>query len=136
VKRKIPVATIAIVAIILLALLLPASSLPDGPGVPGLDKLVHALLFLALAVAMRAELGLGDGRSVGLAIVAALAVAAATEALQLAVDGRSADPYDAAADMAGFVVGLMLSRPLSAIALGFSAMVRRASRLASRRRRY
>jgi len=107
VKKRIPVATIAIVATILLALLLPASSLPDGPGVPGLDKLVHALLFLALAVAMRAELGLRDGRSVGIAV--------------------------AAADIAGFVVGLTLSGPLSAIALRFAAMVRRA---ASRRGRY
>ncbi len=115
-------------AVILVALLLPASSLPDGPGVPGADKLVHALLFLALAVAMHADLGLGDGRSVGLAVVAALAFAAATEALQLGVDGRSADSLDVVADAAGFVIGLMIRRPSSALARRLAALARRAAR--------
>lgn len=123
-----PVATLAVMAVILVALLLPGSSLPDGPGVPGSDKLVHALLFLALAVAMHADLGLGDGRSVGLAVVAALAFAAATEALQLGVDGRSADSLDVVADAAGFVIGLMIRRPSSALALRLAALARRAAR--------
>ena len=108
--RKFPALTIIVVSLILVAILLPASALPDAPGIPGLDKLAHFTMFIALAVAVRFDFGLGSRRRLVLAFSAALAFSALTEALQLLADGRSAELLDMFADIAGFAAGLAVRR--------------------------
>lgn len=108
--RKFPAFTIIIASLILVAVLLPASALPDAPGLPGLDKLAHFAMFLALAVAVRFDFSLGSRRRLALAFFAALAFSALTEALQLLADGRSAQLPDMFADIAGFAAGLAVWR--------------------------
>ena len=122
-SRRFPFPTTATAALILVAVLLPGSALPEGPGVPGLDKLVHAVLFFGLALAAQLDFGLDGRRRVAVALVAALFFSALTEALQLAVDGRSSELLDMAADMGGFVVGLACRRPLARAARRAAAIV-------------
>ena len=111
--KRFPFPTVATAALILVAVLLPGSALPEGPGIPGLDKIVHAVLFLALAAAAQLDFGLDGGRRAAAALVAALAFSALTETLQLAVDGRASELADMIADMGGFIVGLAARRPLA-----------------------
>lgn len=105
-----PVPTILVAALILVAVLLPGSSLPDAPGIPGFDKIVHFILFGSLAVAARRDFGLAARRQLLTALVAAVLFSALTEALQLLVDGRSSELVDMVADLAGFAAGLLLTR--------------------------
>jgi len=111
--QRIPVPTIVVTVLILVAVLLPGSSMPDSPGIPGFDKLVHFAMFLMLATAMHNDFHLAGKCSVSLAIAAALAFSALTEALQLKVDGRSAEFVDMIADMAGFAAGIIARKPLA-----------------------
>ncbi len=114
---RLPVPTLFVTALILVAVLLPGSSLPDAPGIPGLDKMAHFTLFLMLAVAMQMDFSLAGARRLGLALVAVLAFSALTEALQLMVDGRSSEMLDMVADMAGFITGLVWRRRLAGLAV-------------------
>jgi VanZ family protein len=113
--QRIPVTTIVVTILILVAVLLPGASLPDSPGIPGFDKLVHFVMFLILAAAALRDFQLAGRRRVALAIIASLAFSALTEALQLMVDGRSSELVDMAADMAGFIVGIIARRPLAGL---------------------
>jgi len=131
--KRLPAPTIAVVALILVAVLLPGSSLPDSPGIPGLDKIVHCALFLMLAVAAHLDFSLSGRRRIGAAVAAALAFAALTETLQIMVDGRSSEILDMVADMTGFILGVLARRPLSAFA---AKAGRSAARLLGRRRGY
>ena len=93
--------TAAVVAS-LVVLFAPAGDVPSAP--PGVDKVVHGLLFLALAM---------TGRWAGLrsaALLPALVVyAGGSEVVQgLDVIGRTASVADWAADVAGVLVGLAL----------------------------
>ncbi|PKL08355.1 MAG: hypothetical protein CVV51_09420 [Spirochaetae bacterium HGW-Spirochaetae-7] len=108
--RNFPVLTAIVAALILVAVLLPPSALPDAPGIPGLDKLVHFTMFIVLALATRRDFNLGGRRRLALAVIAAIAFSVLTEALQLLVDGRSAEFLDMLADIAGFAAGLVVSR--------------------------
>ena len=80
----------------------PASDVP--PASPGVDKVVHLLVFAVLALSGRWA---GIGRN---ALVAGLLLyAAASELIQgLPPVGRSASVDDVAADVAGVVVGLLV----------------------------
>lgn len=72
-----------------------------GSGPPGADKLVHALLFGALAVTTRWRFG---PALTGLALVAAYAVL--SELVQGALlPSRSGDAYDVVADGLGAIAG-------------------------------
>ncbi|MHA6795265.1 VanZ family protein [Pseudonocardia bannensis] len=78
----------------------PASGVPSAP--PGVDKLIHLLVFAALA---------GTGRWAGLPLrplaVALVAYAAGSEMLQAVLPiGRSGDVLDALVDVAGIALGL------------------------------
>ena len=89
-----------VVVLSLVVLFAPARDVPGAP--PGVDKLVHALLFLALAA---------TGRWAGLrpaALGAALVVyAAGSEVLQgLAAIGRTTAVADWVADVVGVAAGL------------------------------
>jgi hypothetical protein len=88
------------VLVSLAVLFVPASGVPVAP--PGVDKLVHVLLFAALAVTARWA-GIGVRAVAGLL----LGYAAASELLQaLPVLGRSAELVDWLADAGGVLVGL------------------------------
>jgi hypothetical protein len=93
----------AVVALISLAVLFaPADDVPFAP--PGVDKLVHAGLFAALALSGRWA---GIGRT-GLAVLLVV-YAAVSEVLQgLTPLNRSASPADWLADVAGLLLGLLL----------------------------
>lgn len=109
-RRRVPYATIIVVAVILTAVLLPGSSLPRGPAFPGFDKLVHGGMFLALALAAGLDFRLAGAGRLLAALAAASIFAALTEVSQLFVPGRSCDGYDLLGDVLGFAVGLMLHR--------------------------
>lgn len=108
---KVPMATVAVSCLILVAVSLPGSSLPEGPGIPGLDKAVHCLLFLSLAVAVRRDFRPRGLKAILAAAAFGLGFSILTEAIQLAVDGRSAELLDAIADLAGFVIGMTVRLP-------------------------
>jgi VanZ family protein len=89
--------------------MLYAPSLPDAvpPPVPFADKLVHCVAF-ALATAVWSRL---TGRT---ALVAALfsAHGVVSEFIQAALPARSADPWDALADLAGVALGIWVAATL------------------------
>jgi VanZ family protein len=92
----------AAIGVSLVVLFTPASGVPTAP--PGVDKLVHATLFAALAVSGRWA-GLGAVR-----LAVALAVyAAGSELIQgLTPLNRSMSLADWVADAAGILLGLAL----------------------------
>jgi len=122
---RLPLPTILVTALILVAVSLPGSSLPDAPGIPGLDKIVHFTLFLMLAVSVQLDFNPSGSRRLLLTVVLGLAFSALTEAIQLFVDGRSSEWLDMIADMAGFLVGLAARRPLAAFTLKCCTAARR-----------
>jgi VanZ family protein len=122
---RFPIPTLLVTALILVAVSLPGSSLPDAPGIPGLDKIVHFTLFLMLAVAVQLDFNPAGTRRLLFTLVLALAFSALTEAIQLFVDGRSSELMDMLADMAGFLVGLVARRPLEAFTLRCCTAARR-----------
>ena len=77
---------------------------PSTGGVPGVDKVVHVAVFAALVWAgRRARLAAVPG------LVVALVHAPVSEALQhWVLPGRSGDPLDVVADVAGVVLGAVL----------------------------
>lgn len=84
-------------------LLLPPS--PESGGwldLPGADKLLHAGAFGLLALLLERAT-----RRPALSLLLAALYGVATELLQLTAAGRSADPFDALADLAG--AGLALA---------------------------
>ena len=93
---------VGVVVLSLVVLFTPARDVPGAP--PGVDKLVHAVLFLGLAA---------TGRWAGLrpaALGAALVVyAAGSEVLQgLPAVGRTTSVADWVADVVGLLTGLAL----------------------------
>jgi len=120
-SRPIPLLTVIVTVLILVAVMLPSSSLPDAPGIPGFDKLVHFLMFLTLAVAMHHDFTLEGKRRLITALALGLAFSALTEAVQLFVDGRSSELVDMVADTAGFLTGLAARRRLDLLATKFMA---------------
>ncbi|MGY2064829.1 VanZ family protein [Blastococcus sp. SYSU DS0619] len=90
------------VAVSLVVLFAPGSDVPSAP--PGVDKVVHLLVFAGLAV---------TGRWAGVPLaplaVALVLYAAGSELVQgLTPLARSASVVDAAADLVGVAVGLAL----------------------------
>ena len=89
-------------AVVLLSLYVLFVPQPVGPaGPPGADKVVHALLFAALAVTTRIRFG------PAVRLLAFLAVyAVGSELVQAVVlPDRSGDAYDVVADLVGASVG-------------------------------
>jgi hypothetical protein len=95
--------TFAVVVLVSLAVLFtPGDGVPSAP--LGVDKVVHAVLFAALAVS-------GRWAGIGARMLAVLLVpyAAVSEVLQgLTPIDRSASPADWLADMVGLLLGLAL----------------------------
>ena len=117
VRRWTPVALWG--AMILAATSIPGAALPEGPRIPGLDKVVHGALYGVLGfLVARAVVKEGRGGWL-LAGLAVATVAAADEWHQQWIPGRSADALDWVADVAGATLGASLSR---------TALVRRETR--------
>jgi hypothetical protein len=90
----------AVVVLVSLAVLFaPASDVPSSP--PGVDKVVHASLFLALALSGRWA-GVGRGVLTGVLV----GYAAVSEVVQGMI-GRDASVGDLVADVAGILLGLI-----------------------------
>ncbi|TQN41908.1 VanZ like protein [Blastococcus colisei] len=98
----------AVVVLVSLAVLFaPASDVPSAP--PGVDKLVHAGLFAALAVT-----GRWAGIGVGTLAALLLGYAVVSELIQgFTPVARSASPADVLADAVGTVLGLLVWRLLA-----------------------
>ena len=94
---------LAVCVLVSLAVLFaPASDVPSSP--PGVDKVVHLSLFLALALTARWA---GVGRQV--TAVSLLLYAAVSEVLQgTDLVGRDAELLDGVADAVGVLAGLLL----------------------------
>ena len=95
----------AVLAVSAYVLFWPDPAGPDS-GLPGADKVVHALLFALLAATAR--LRFGPARAVLLAVVAYAAVSEVVQALLLSE--RSGDLWDLLADAVGALVGWSLTR--------------------------
>ena len=92
----------AVVVVSLVVLFAPASDVPSAP--PGGDKIVHAVLFLALALT-----GRWAGLRAAVLLPALVGYAAGSELVQgLSGIGRTASVLDWAADVAGLLGGLAL----------------------------
>jgi VanZ family protein len=101
-SRRLPF--VLVVLLSLWMLFSPASSVPAGP--PYSDKVVHALLFAALAAT-----GLRAGLRPVLLVVGLATYAGISEVLQsLLPIHRYGDVADAAVDLAGVAVGTLAAR--------------------------
>ena len=99
-------AGVAVVSLVVL--FAPAGDVPAAP--PGVDKVVHAVLFLALAAT-----GRWAGLRPGVLGPALVVYAAGSEVLQgLTAIGRTASVADWLADVAGLLAGLTLWELISA----------------------
>jgi VanZ family protein len=109
--------TLFALAIIVQLLALYWPNPPQGGGIPGLDKAVHASVFLAPAL-----LGLLAGlRRVVLAPLL-IAHAVLSELVQhFLLPARAGDPWDAVADIVGVALGLAIGSSLLLRAVGRSA---------------
>jgi hypothetical protein len=101
--------TIVVSTLIVIAVLIPGSDLPD-ISIGGYDKVVHLAMFAAWAVAVRYDFK--SRFRIPIIFCAGLLFSVITEALQLLVEGRSFDVYDMIADAAGLIAGLLISGPL------------------------
>ena len=91
---------VAVVGVSLVVLFAPAGDVPSAP--PGVDKVVHVVLFLALAAT-----GRWAGFRPAVLLPALVVYAAGSEVLQgLSAIGRSASVLDWAADVLGVLAGL------------------------------
>lgn len=100
----------AAVALLVQLAVVYAPSAGGAPGVPHLDKLVHASVF-ALPVLF--------GLLAGLPLVPVVAVMALHAPVSEVVQGtllpqRSGDPWDAAADLVGVALGVLAARAVAA----------------------
>ena len=94
----------AVLVLSLVILFAPGNEVPPAP--PGVDKVVHLVLFAALACTAVLA-GLGRSSAIGLLL---LLYAAGSEVLQaIPVLDRSASVLDWVADAAGVLVGIALT---------------------------
>ncbi len=100
--------TASLSILILIAVLIPGSTLPDVNPFIGFDKLVHIALFGAWALAVYYEFRKPEF-NLFLAFVIGISFSLFTEVLQLFVEDRSFDVYDLFADAAGLIIGLTVS---------------------------
>lgn len=96
-------ATIAATVLILIAVLLPGSKVPD-VGFSGIDKLAHFTLFYLWSLAIRFDFEKNFKWIVVLSV--GVAFSFLTEVLQIVVEGRTFDYYDIVMDAIGLAVGL------------------------------
>lgn len=98
--------TLLISLLILIAVLIPGSNLPD-VNLVGLDKFVHIGLFGLWTMAVYFDFKL-TGFQYVIAFVAGLVFSLFTEVLQFFVEGRTFDWLDTLADVFGLAAGLTI----------------------------
>jgi VanZ family protein len=96
--------TVSITLLILVAVSLPGSKVPD-VDIAGIDKLAHIALFAMWIVAVRRDFA--ERFRWSWSFFTGLAFSVMTEIVQIVVDGRSFDLYDIVADTTGLVLGLL-----------------------------
>jgi VanZ family protein len=99
--------TIIITLLIVVAVTLPGSQIPDLQ-IFGIDKVVHFILFSVWTLAVRRDYGPSFRWPV--ALLTGLVFSLVTEMLQIAVEGRTFDWTDLVADAVGLVTGLLIGR--------------------------
>jgi VanZ family protein len=99
--------TIIVSILIIIAVLLPGSSIPE-VGVVGFDKVVHFGMFATWAIAVRYDFQ--SKYKFLFAFVAGISFSLLTEILQILVEGRTFDLYDVLADVTGLLFGLLISK--------------------------
>ena len=110
-RPRVPWRTLAALALVMAAILVPGDGTPRPPDPLHRDKLAHFCLFALLAVMAHADLGLDSRKAALLGFLAAAALAVGTELLQLLVPNRSTEAADAIADLAGYLCGWLARRP-------------------------
>lgn len=111
--------TAIVVAVIIYATLFPHPVGADAlPVIPGIDKVVHAIMFGGLTGALIFDYARSHGRtlpSCGIAVLFALSSILAGGAIELLQDamqlGRGADVYDFIADAAGASAAFFIAPP-------------------------
>ena len=104
-------ATLTISVLIIVAVLIPGSNLPD-ISIGGWDKVIHLAMFFMWALAVRYDVG-PDRKFIFLKyLVLGVIFSALTEVLQIVIEGRSFDVYDMFADLVGLVAGLLAGKPI------------------------
>ena len=86
---------------------IPGRALPS-PGIPYLDKAVHAAAYLVLAWLLARALRARNGRALAVAALVAALYGVSDEVHQRWTPGRDADVWDAVADAVGSVAGVWL----------------------------
>lgn len=110
VQSQMKFTTLFISVLIIIAVLIPGSKLPD-VSIGGYDKVIHIAMFIAWALAVRFDYNRQPFRY-ALVFLIGMIFSALTEALQILVEGRSFDIYDMAADAFGLIIGLAISGPV------------------------
>src|SRR5688572_7320147 len=105
------VLAIIVSVLIVIAVLIPGSTIPDVSFV-GVDKFVHIAMFSCWAIAIRYDF---PSVKPWLVFVFGIVFSLFTEILQLFIEGRSFDLYDMVADGAGLLLGLIFTRPATKI---------------------
>lgn len=103
--------TIIVSALIIIAVLIPGSNIPDVDFV-GVDKFVHIAMFSSWAIALGYDF---PSLKPWLVFLLGLAFSLFTEILQLFVEGRSFDLYDMIADGVGLILGIILTGPATKV---------------------
>jgi VanZ family protein len=101
--------TLVVSALILIAVLLPGSRVPQVDFFFGFDKVIHFTMFATWAVALRHDLKPEYFRFT-LVILSGLFFSLMTEVLQILVEGRSFDLNDFLADGLGLIAGFGISK--------------------------
>jgi VanZ family protein len=99
--------------LILIAVLLPGSTIPD-VNVVGFDKIVHTVLFGLWAFAVRYDLRFSKFNFLVVVLIG-MSFGMMTEVLQIFAEERNFDLYDALADAIGLIVGLLVWPKIVAI---------------------
>ncbi|HEY0653159.1 MAG TPA: VanZ family protein [Chryseosolibacter sp.] len=99
------VLTIIVSILIIIAVLIPGSNIPEVDMV-GVDKFVHIAMFSAWAIAVRYDF---PRIKPWIVFIFGVGFSLFTEILQLFIEGRSFDLYDMIADGAGLLLGLLLT---------------------------
>lgn len=104
-------ATVVVSVLILIAVLLPGSKIPDvGPG--GFDKVVHFGMFVVWTIALRYDLDRRKPFPYGMALMLGVGFSALTEVIQILTEDRTFDVYDMMANLLGVLTGLAVSGPV------------------------
>ena len=99
--------TLIVSILILVAVLIPGSNIPD-VSVVGVDKFVHVTMFASWAVALAFDFRFFRPWQI---FALGMAFSIFTEILQLFAEERSFDLYDILADAGGLLLGLLLAKP-------------------------